>query len=264
MKLLLKQAAKDFNVTVTPDEIEASIEKEFGYDRNPPTPAPTRTPQPTPTASAPVTQTATPSPTPAPTATPISKESAQQFYQDYLRRPIACLIRTIANTRNCACSATRCATRWARPCRRRPSRSSFNTCASIRAAVPTVTEAIKAGRLCEGVSSGPVRTRCLTARSVLASEVTDWLPHEAFSNSTDLGQRSATHFSPRRLVRRRRIISNTTDTASFVGLITAKSLEPLSSTFLQQAQQNAVEAWLQQRRNPNFLLTWADRVPTKP
>ncbi len=60
------------------------------------------------------------------------------------------------------------------------------------------------------------------------------------------------------------IISNTTGAASFVGLITAKSIEPLSSSFLQQAQQNAVEAWLQQRRNPNFLLTWADRVPTKP
>ncbi len=84
-ELLLKQAAKDFNVAVSAEEVETSIEKEFGFDRNPPTPSPTSTPQPTPTASAAVTQTATPPPTPRPTSTPISKESAQQSYQDYLK-----------------------------------------------------------------------------------------------------------------------------------------------------------------------------------
>jgi alpha-galactosidase/6-phospho-beta-glucosidase family protein len=59
-------------------------------------------------------------------------------------------------------------------------------------------------------------------------------------------------------------ISNTTNTASFIGLVEAKSVEPLSSNFLQQTQQKSVEAWLVQRRNPAFILTWADRVPTEP
>jgi hypothetical protein len=261
-ELLLKQAANDFNVTVTPDEIEASIEKEFGYDRNPPTPAPTSTPRPTPTASAPVTQTATPSATPPPTATPISKEGAQQFYQDYLRgyglsdqdyrkytevRLISTKVRDALGTTVPTMTE----------------QIKFQYMRIDAAAVPTVTEAIKQDGFAK-VYQAALSNTLPYSTSVLASEVTDWLPREAFSGSTDLGAAIGDAFFSTPVSQTTTIISNTTGTASFVGLITAKSIEPLSSSFLQQAQQNAVEAWLQQRRNPNFLLTWADRVPTKP
>jgi hypothetical protein len=261
-ELLLKQAAKDFNVTVTSDEVEASIEKEYGYDRNPPTPAPTSTPRPTPTASAPVTQTATPSPTPLPTATPISKESAQQFYQDYLKtfglsdqdyRKYTEL-RLLSDKVRAAIGATV-------PTMTEQIQFQYMRIDSV--AVPTVTAAIAEAGFAS-VYQAALSGTLPYSTSVVASEVTNWLPREAFTGSTDLGASIGDAFFSTPVSQTTAIISNTTGTASFVGLITAKGIEPLSGSFLQQAQQAAVEAWLQQRRNPNFLLTWADRVPTKP
>jgi len=261
-ELLLKQAAKDFNVSVTSDEVEAAIEKEYGYDRNPPTPAPTSTPRPTPTASAPVTQTATPPATPAPTVTPISKESATQFYQDYLKAYSLSdqdyrkytELRLLSDKVRAAIGTTVPTT---------TEQIKFQYMRIDSAAVPTVTAAIAQdgfAKVYQAALSGTLPY----SSSVLASAVADWLPHEAFANSTDLGTAMGDAFFSAPVSQTTAIISNTTGTASFVGLITAKSLEPLSGTFLQQAQQKAVEAWLQQRRNPAFLLTWADRVPTKP
>ena len=58
-EILLKQGAPQFNVTVTPDEVQVYLEEDLGYQRNPPTPAPTRTPAPTPTVTEPITQTPT-------------------------------------------------------------------------------------------------------------------------------------------------------------------------------------------------------------
>jgi len=261
-ELLLKQAAKDFNVSVTSDEVEAAIEKEYGYDRNPPTPAPTSTPRPTPTASAPVTQTATPSPTPLPTATPISKESAQQFYQQYLKgyglsdqdyRKYTEL-RLLSDKMRAAIGTTVPTT---------TEQIKFQYMRIDSVAVPTVTAAIAQdgfAKVYQAVLSGTLPY----SSSVVASAVTDWLPRDAFANSTDLGAPIGDAFFTTPISQVTGIISNTAGTASFVGLITAKGTEPLSGTFLQQAQQKSIEAWLQQRRNPAFLLTWADRVPTKP
>ncbi len=261
-ELLLKQAAKDFNVTVTADEVEASIEKEYGFDRNPPTPMPTSTPRPTPTASAPVTQTATPSATPPPTATPISKESAQQFYQDYLRAyGLSDQDYRKYTEMSLLSNKVRDALGTTVPTITEQIKFQYMRIDSV--AVPTVTAAIAQDGFAK-VYQAALSDTLPYSTSVLASEVTDWLPREAFSGSTDLGASMGDAFFSTPVSQTTAIISNTTGTASFVGLITAKSLEPLSSTFLQQAQKDAVEAWLQQRRNPNFLLTWADRVPTKP
>ena len=261
-ELLLKQAAKDFNVAVSAEEVETSIEKEFGFDRNPPTPAPTSTPRPTPTASAAVTQTATPPPTPQPTSTPISKESAQQSYQDYLKAyglsdqdyrkytELRLLSDKVREAIGAAAPAT-------------ADQIKFQYMRINSEAVPTVTAAIAQdgfAAMYQAALSGTLPY----SNSVLASEVTDWLPRDAFTNSTDLGTAIGDAFFSTPVSQTTAIISNTTGTASFVGLITAKGVEPLSSSFLSQAQKAAVEAWLQQRRNPNFLLTWADRVPTKP
>jgi hypothetical protein len=86
----------------------------------------------------------------------------------------------------------------------------------------------------------------------------------AISTTTEWGPAIADALFATPISQTTSIISNTTNTASYIGLSEAKGVEPLSSNFLQQAQDNAVEAWLQQRRNPAFLLTWADRVPTTP
>jgi hypothetical protein len=261
-ELLLKQAAKDFNVALAPDEVEASIEKEFGFDRNPPTPSPTNTPQPTPTASAAVTQTATPPATPRPTSTPISKESAQQSYQEYLRAyglsdqdyrkytELRLLSDKVREAIGAAAPTT-------------AEQIKFQYIRINSEVVPTVTAALAQdgfAAMYQAALSGTLPY----SNSVVASEVSDWLPREAFAGSADLGTQIGEAFFSTPVSQTTAIISNTTGMASFVGLITAKSLEPLSSSFLSQAKQTAVETWLQQRRNPNFVLTWADRVPTKP
>lgn len=79
-EVLLREQAKQRNITVTEDEITETIEKSFGYLRVQPTPAPTATSDP---QATPGTE---PTATPAPTATPITLESYQQSYKDYLAR----------------------------------------------------------------------------------------------------------------------------------------------------------------------------------
>jgi hypothetical protein len=260
--LLLKQAVADFNVSVSPDEVETKIEETFGYQRNPPTPAPTRTPVPTPTASAAVTQTATPLPTPLPTATPVSRESAMQSYQDYL----SAVGVTDAEYRkyvemNLFGDKVRQAIGSTVPTT--TEQIKFEYIRIEAAAVPTVTEAIKQDGFAK-VYEGIVSSTVPYSASVIAQEVGEWVPRDAISDTAEWGPVVAEDLFSTPVSQTTGIISNTTNTAGYIGLIKAKGIEPLAASFLQQAQDRAVEAWLQQRRNPAFILTWADRVPTEP
>ncbi len=260
--LLLKQAAADFKASVAPNDVETKIEETFGYQANPPTPAPTRTPLPTPTAGATVTQTATPLPTPQPTATPISKESALKSYQDYL----SVINVTDAEYRqyvemNLLSDKVRTAIGSTVPTT--TEQIKFKYIRIDAAAVPTVTNAIKQDgftKVYDAILSNTVPY----SSSVLAQQIGDWVPRDAISTTTEWGPAIADALFSTPISQTSSIISNTTNTASYIGLIEAKGIEPLSSTFLQQTQNNAVEAWLQQRRNPAFILTWSDRVPTSP
>jgi hypothetical protein len=260
--LLLKQAAADFKASVSPEEIETKIEETFGYQRNPPTPAPTRTPLPTPTAAAAVTQTATPLPAPLPTATPISKESAVKSYQDFL----SAISVTDAEYRkyvemNLLSDKVRKAIGSTVPTT--TEQIKFKYIRIDAAAVPTVTDAIKQGSFAQ-VYDAIVSNTLPYSSSVMAQEIGEWVPRDAISTTTEWGPAIAEALFSTPVSQTTSIISNTADTASYIGLIEAQGIEPLASSFLQQAQDSAVEAWLQQRRNPAFLLTWADRVPTQP
>jgi len=81
---LIREQARQRGITVSPDEVAAFIEKQFGYLRNPPTPTPVPavppTPQPSPTPGG------SPTPTPPPTPTPVSLEAYQSAYKSYLER----------------------------------------------------------------------------------------------------------------------------------------------------------------------------------
>ncbi len=73
---LVEQAARERNITVSPDEIESRIHQMFGYDPNAPTPTPT-----------PITATKTITGTPAPTAVPpMTKAQFEKSYQEFLQR----------------------------------------------------------------------------------------------------------------------------------------------------------------------------------
>jgi hypothetical protein len=260
--LLLKQAAADFDASVSPDEVEAKIEENFGYQRNPPTPAPTRTPLPTPTAAATVTQTATPLPTPLPTATPISKESAMMSYQDYL----SVIGVTDAEYRNYVEAnllSEKVRTAIGSTVPTTTEQIKFKYIRIDAAAVPTVTEALNQSSFAQ-VYGAILSNTVPYSSSVMAQEIGEWVPRDAISTTTEWGLALAEALFSTPVSQTTGIISNTTNTASYIGLIEAKGIEPLTSNFLQQAQEGAAEAWLQQRRNPAFLLTWADRVPTNP
>jgi hypothetical protein len=261
-ELLLKQAAAEYGVSVSADEIDTQIEETFGYQRNPPTPAPTRTPLPTPTASAEVTQTATPLPTPLPTSTPISKESARQSYQEYLSavgvtdaeyRKYVELNLFNEKMREAIGSTVPTTTEQIQ----------FQYIRSDAAAVPTVTAAIQQDGFAS-VYAAILSNTVPYSTSVLAQEIGEWVPLKAISDTTEWGPAIAEALFSTPISQTTRIISNTTNTAGYIGLVMAKGIEPLGSSYLQEEQNNAVEAWLQQRRNPAFILTWADRVPTKP
>jgi hypothetical protein len=261
-EVLLKQAAAEYQVGVSPDEIEAALEENFGYQRNPPTPAPTRTPLPTATPSLIVTQTATPLPTSLPTATPISRESALQSYQEYL----SALGLTDAEYRKYTEMDL-----YSDKVREAIGSSVPTTTEQIQfkyiridaAALPTVTAALEQDGFLNVFNAIVSNTVPYTA-SAIAQDIGEWVPMEAISGTSEWGPAVAAALFSTPVSQTTSIISNTSNTASYIALIEAKGIEPLASSYLSQAQERAVEAWLVQRRNPAFILTWSDRVPTKP
>jgi len=81
--VLIRQAAKRLNITVSDAEVDKAVQEAFGYNPNPPTPTPTPSPMPTATSEA-GKPTSTPLPTPTATATPLTFEGYQKRYKDYL------------------------------------------------------------------------------------------------------------------------------------------------------------------------------------
>ncbi|MGQ9568622.1 MAG: peptidylprolyl isomerase [Anaerolineae bacterium] len=72
---LIRQGAEQEGIVVTPSEIQAEIEEQFGFVRNPPTPTPTPV----------LTDTQALAETPTPTAAPMTLEEFQDAYEGYLR-----------------------------------------------------------------------------------------------------------------------------------------------------------------------------------
>ncbi len=70
---LTRQEAAKRGLQVTAEELQAEIETQFGYERNPPTPTPE-----------PITATQTITVTPTPTATPMTEEEFQKNYGEYV------------------------------------------------------------------------------------------------------------------------------------------------------------------------------------
>ncbi|MGC8837598.1 MAG: peptidylprolyl isomerase [Anaerolineae bacterium] len=71
---LIRQGAAKEGIVVTPSEIQAEIEEQFGFVRNPPTPTPTPI----------LTDTQALTETPTPTVPPMTLEEFQKAYQNYL------------------------------------------------------------------------------------------------------------------------------------------------------------------------------------
>jgi len=70
---LIRQAAGARGLGVTDDEVQLEIERQFGYDRNPPVPTPT-----------PITVTVPVTVTPEPTVAPMTEEQFNERYRQYV------------------------------------------------------------------------------------------------------------------------------------------------------------------------------------
>ncbi len=263
-EILLKQGAKDFGVTVTPDEVQVFLEEDLGYLRNPPTPAPTRTPAPTPTVTEPITQTPTPTVTPFPTSTPVTKEGFDKLYQDQLsvlgsvgvtdadyRKMVE--LRLIGEKVKAAIASTVPTT---------TEQIKFRYIRVDAADVQTVTQSINTDgfdKVYQAVVSAtyPVTT-------VVASETFDWVPMDEISQTTEFGPALAEALFSTPISQVVSLQINAAGTASYTAQILDKGVHPINASFLNSRQQAAQEAWLEARRDPRFFLTWEDRVPTKP
>jgi hypothetical protein len=263
-ELLLKQAAPEFNVTVTPDEVQVYIEKNLNYDRNPPTPMPTRTPAPTPTVTEPITQTPTPTITPFPTATPVTKEGFDTLYKDQLDvlasigitdqdyRNIVDL-RLIGEKVNAAIASTVPTT---------TEQIKFKYIRFQPTDVPTVTASIDTDGFDKVYQEVVSNTYPIT--SVIASETFDWVPQDEISATTEFGPTIAETLFATPISQTALFSNNEANTAGYAILVQDKGVEPINSSFMSTRIQQAQQAWLEARRNPAFFLTWQDRVPTKP
>ena len=263
-EILLRQGASEFNVSVSPEEVQTFIEENLNYYRNPPTPAPTRTPFPTPTASGPITQTATPTITPYPTATPVTAAGFQQLYgdeiagfqslgfseQDYRQYVQDYLIGQKVQE---AIAATVPTT---------TEQIKFKYIRIDSADVPTVTSAIQEQGFNAVYQS--IISNTFPVTTVIASDSFDFVPQDVLSNSQEFGPALADALFNTPVSQTTQIMANTAGTASYIAQVDAKGIEPLSSSFLNTRQQDAVNAWLQQRMANVQYYTWQDRVPTKP
>jgi hypothetical protein len=263
-EILLEQGAKEFNVTVTSDEVQTYLEENLGYYRNPPTPAPTRTPRPTPTVTEPVTQTATPTITPFPTATPVTQQGFDQLYKDQLSvlssigmtdadyRKVVELRLIGEKVRNAIASTVPTMTEQIK----------FEYIRIDSADVPTVTAVINTDGFDKVYQE--VISNSFPITSVVASETFDWVPKDEISSTVEFGPTIADELFSAAISQTIVVESNAAGTAGYAFKLQDKGIEPLSASFLSARQQAAEEAWLEQRRNPAFFLTWQDRVPTTP
>jgi hypothetical protein len=99
--------------------------------------------------------------------------------------------------------------------------------------------------------------------TVQAAETGDWWPMDVLSTTTDLGAVGATELFAASISQTVSVI-NQSGSATYIALIQAHQIAPLSLSYLQGRQEQAVEKWLSARRKSEFILTWADRVPVLP
>jgi len=260
-ELLLKQGAKDFGVSVSPEELQTYIQEQFGYGPRLPTPAPTLSMHPTLATGNPITPTSTSFPTP----TPMSLESFQQAYSSQVNR-----MNTLGFSEQSYRNMIEVRL-WADKSRQ-----------AIVSTVPTMTEQVQFRYIGIGAADIPTATQSVQQdgfdkvyqavlshtypiTTVEASKTLDWFPRDLLSDSTEYGPALANQmFDPNIPLSTTISALNKAGTAYYVIQVYAREVAPLEIYILNQDRQQAIEDWLSQRRKPTFLLTWKDRVPPLP
>jgi hypothetical protein len=260
-----RQSAAELGITVSPDEVQATIEEQFNYFRNPPTPAPTSTAAPTLTPSATITATPEPTSTPRPTATPVTAEGFQQLYQqqlgslgqlgvgeaDYRRIVEGQLIADKAQELLGGRVVTI------------TDQAQFQyIAANNEVNANTVKDIIES----DGFDSvyQQVLSSTFSITSGLAASEAPFTPLTEIGEQ--FGQPFADMLSATPISGTFGVISGTGGTVWYVGRLLGHEVRPLDAAALQRAQSQAVQDWLAEKRQALNVqvLTWEDRVPSDP
>jgi hypothetical protein len=265
-----RQSAAELGITVSPDEVQTTIEEQFNYFRNPPTPAPSPTaladtPAPTLTPSATITATPEPTFTPRPTATPVTAEGFQQLYQqqlgslgqlgvgeaDYRRIVEGQLIAEKAQE----VLGSRVVTIT--------DQAQFQYIAANNEVNANTVKSI-----IESDGFDPVYQQVLSSTfSITSGLAASEVP---FAPLTEIGEQFGQPFvdmlAATPISGTFGVISGTGGTVWYVGRLLGHEVRPLDAAALQRAQSQAVQDWLAEKRQALNVqvLTWEDRVPSDP
>jgi hypothetical protein len=262
-----RQSAPELGVSVAADEVQVAIEEQFDYFRNPPTPAPTLTPEPTLTPSATITVTPESTATPFPTPTPVTAEGFQSLFQqqmselgrygigeaDYRRivasELIADRIQEILSGRVVTMTE----------------QAQFEyIAATTESNISTVKQAVDADGF-DVVFSQVLSGTFTITNEVFASD-TPFIPKQTLIDSSQFGQAFADLVFSAPISQTFGVISNTAGSAYYVGRVLDRGVRELDPSALQQAQSDALQDWLAERRAALGVqvLMWEDRVPGDP
>lgn len=263
---LYRQAAPELGVTVSPEEVQTTIEEGFNYYRVPPTPAPTFTPRPTSTVSPESSVTPAPTITPQPTATPVTAEGFQTLFQQRLN-DLAVVgfgeadYRRLVETQLIAQDVQDIVLKDIITI------TEQSTFEFIVANSDSDAEAILSAVDSDGFDTvyGQVLSQTFPITTVFASEY-PYTPRQDLADASEFGPNVADAVFSTPISGTFGVVSNTLGSNYFVGRVLNREVRELSSDALSRRQSDALQNWLAQRRElvGVQVLTWEDRVPDDP
>lgn len=238
-ELLLKQNAKDFGVSVPPEEVQAYLQPQLGSDPNSPTPAPTSFPTPVLPGSF----------QPADVISQVNQLNALGFSAQSYRKSIE--VQLLADKVRQAIATT---------VPTMTDQVQFRHIDVLPADSSMVSQSIQQDGFDQVYQAVISDTYPLT--TVAASKTLDWFPRDLISDSTEYGSTLAKQlFDPSIPLSTTISGMNQAGKTYYFMQAYAHEVAPLNIYVLRRRQQLAINAWLDQRRNPAFLLDWVDRLP---
>ena len=254
---LVRQEAERRGITVTPDEVQQSIESYFGYDRNPatPVPAPAATPPLTPTD----VLTPTPTDVPLPTPTLMTEQDFQRLYDTYLKQSLKPLGISEQQYRSWAQSSV-----LIEKLREQMSAEVPTTADQVKLRILTVDSEEQASELAARLDAGEdLQTLADELGENTYSTELDWLPRNVLESR--LGAELADQAFNLEVGEHGQPVLSPDGTMYIIIEVAGHETHELAQPLREQLGQEAFEEWLDaQQKVLVELRTYADRVPTEP
>jgi len=269
---LIRQEAAKRGITVSPEEVQTSLEHNFDFYRVPPTatpeptasPTPVASPTPLPTPTVSITPTATPEPTftPEPTATPVTEQAYNTMLNNYLTQ-LAPTGMTKADLTSLVESGLLRSKLTESFGKTMPSSTdqvefhyiNFETEAGAQAAEAQLKSGLSFDDLYQRVQAGQVVSA--------TGNILPWTPTDELTQT--LGSEFGEVVLSLGISQTSQIVTGTTGIGYFIFRQDGRASLPLTDSQIQSRQQTAFQDWLTSQRNSPgvnlFNNRYADRVP---